>query len=224
MIQTLHDDCLKIINELINNRLSKIFLDPIDPNDESYSEYLSIIKKPQFLRPIKKKLEENQYKNYAEFEKDVNLVFDNTKKFFGPKSFQGIIASEMLRKFQKLSKRALATTSTDYWLQTIKILYNKMSDELAKAPPPLKGKFNIQKDSEHVPRKELSKLVKASDQLKNRDDILGIAQILNSGGLNIDSNKDKVYVNLKTVPYNTAMALVGFAKERFNELNLKYPS
>ena len=224
MNQSLQIQCLKIIDELINSNLSTIFVEPIDPQNESYSEYNSIIKNPQFLRSIKNKLEENKYKNYSDFEKEVNLVFDNAKKFFGQKSIQAIIANEMQNKFKKLSKSILITTDTDHWLQATKSLYNKLSDQMFKSPPILKGKLNIQKNSEHVSGKELSNLVKASEQLKQRDDILGIMQILNSGGINVDANKEKLYLNLKSVPYETAKGLIGFAKERFKELHLKYPS
>lgn len=224
MNQSHQSHCLKIIDKLINDELSTIFVEPIDPQSEEYSEYISIIKNPQFFRTIKNKLKENQYKKYADFEKDVNLVFENARKYYGQKSIQSIIANEMQKKFNKLSKNVLISTNTDYWLQYTKTLYAKLSDQLLKSPPILKGKFNIQKESEHVSRKELTRLVKASEELKQRDDILGIIQILNSGGLNVDANKEKLYVNLKTVPYEASMGLIEFAKERFNERNLKYPS
>ena len=60
--------------------------------------------------------------------------------------------------------------------------------------------------------------------MQQPDDILGIIQILNAGGVNVDSNKQKIYINLKSVPYEASKGLISFAKERFNELNLKYPS
>lgn len=224
MNQSLKSECLKAIDELINSKLSNNFLDPIDPQNELYSDYISNIKNPQFLHPIKNKLTENQYKKYTDFEKDVNLVFENARKYYGQKSVQGIIANEMQNKFSKLSKNILISTSTDHWLQHVKSLYNKISEELIKSPPILKGKFNVQKESEHVPRKELSNLVKASEHLQQPDDILGIIQILNAGGVNVDSNKQKIYINLKSVPYEASKGLINFAKERFNELNLKYPS
>ena len=58
MNQSHQSHCLKIIDKLINDELSTIFVEPIDPQSEEYSEYISIIKNPQFFRTIKNKLKE----------------------------------------------------------------------------------------------------------------------------------------------------------------------
>jgi len=76
--------CRKVINKLLKHYDAMYFREPVDPVLYNIPTYFTIVKNPMDLGTIKKKIEGKEYKNKADFEYDVRLVFSNCFLFNPP--------------------------------------------------------------------------------------------------------------------------------------------
>ncbi|KAM9342253.1 bromodomain adjacent to zinc finger domain protein 2B [Pholidichthys leucotaenia] len=104
-VKTFKDDmnglalCRVLLAELEAHRDAWPFLSPV--NHRATPGYKKIIKKPMDFSTIKEKLTSNRYLNLETFFIDVNLVFDNCKKFNEDDSEIGQAGHRMRRFFDK---------------------------------------------------------------------------------------------------------------------------
>jgi bromodomain-containing factor 1 len=70
-----------LLDIIETKKSAEIFLKPVDPIKDKISQYFTIIKKPMDLLTMRKKLHKNQYKNFDEFTKDIDLIVWNCMKF-----------------------------------------------------------------------------------------------------------------------------------------------
>lgn len=82
----MREECLKVLNTLMSDKYYEqcsYFYGPVkDVLDEAeWKVYKSIIKNPRDLNSIRVNLEANKYSNTAAFSKDVELCFENAKKY-----------------------------------------------------------------------------------------------------------------------------------------------
>ena len=90
-----------ITKKLLNHPLSKAFLEPIPKNAEWAEDYFKIIQIPMDLSTVQNKLNNNQYKSLIDWEKDINLIWNNGKKFNLEKSTIYVCADILERKCEK---------------------------------------------------------------------------------------------------------------------------
>lgn len=224
MTPELLEECKKILDALIASKLSDFFMDPIYDDNDEYSNYTEIIENPQFFSFIQEKLRQGKYHTFSEFQNDIDLVFSNTRKYFGEDTYQTIVADELSKQFKKLCRKLTCTFSNQAWSSELTNIYNKLTLKMQNSPPSLKNKLNIKNAVDSISPQDLSNFSKAANQLKDTDDVLGMLQLLNAGGLHIDPQKDHIYVNLKSIPSSTILPLIAYTKERFKDLNLNYPA
>jgi len=76
--------CNEILKELFSKKHSGYawpFYKPVDAQMLGLHDYHEIIKKPMDLGTVKRKMDDREYKNAAEFEADVRLIFTNCYKY-----------------------------------------------------------------------------------------------------------------------------------------------
>ena len=75
--------CMPVLKKLQEYEYGWIFNDPVNPVELNLPDYWEIIKKPMDLGNVKKKLDNDNYRNVDEFADDVRLVFDNAVQYNG---------------------------------------------------------------------------------------------------------------------------------------------
>ncbi|KAF7215937.1 bromodomain adjacent to zinc finger domain protein 2B isoform X2 [Nothobranchius furzeri] len=91
--------CHMLLAELEAHRCAWPFLTPV--NHKAVPGYKKVIKRPMDFSTIKEKLTSNHYLNLETFIADINLVFDNCKKFNEDQSEIGKAGYNMKRFFNK---------------------------------------------------------------------------------------------------------------------------
>lgn len=66
--------CIDYTEKLINHPLTTYFR---DPPESSIPDYKKVIERPISLKDIKKKFDNNEYKNISEWRSDVTLIWEN---------------------------------------------------------------------------------------------------------------------------------------------------
>ena len=69
--------CRILLDDMIQNPFSEWFREPVDHENLGLVDYLQVIKEPQDLGTISKKLERNQYMSPEDYARDVRLVWQN---------------------------------------------------------------------------------------------------------------------------------------------------
>ncbi|KAK0042009.1 threonine-rich gpi-anchored glycoprotein [Biomphalaria pfeifferi] len=110
-----HEDIDDDVDEEMLNNLWKVFLN-IKDNEHSWPfleaveegntpDFFEMIKEPMDLIKIEKKLNERTYKIPEDFERDMNLVFDNCIKYHGEDSDFGYMAENLKGVFERSMRR-----------------------------------------------------------------------------------------------------------------------
>ncbi|KAL6658319.1 hypothetical protein ACP70R_003905 [Stipagrostis hirtigluma subsp. patula] len=105
--------CGKILNKLLDHKLSLLFRVPVDPVQYGIPDYFDVIRNPMDLGTVKKKLTNKQYVSPDEFAADVRLTFSNAMTYNPPgnvvhniaKELNGIFDSEWASVESKLRDR-----------------------------------------------------------------------------------------------------------------------
>jgi hypothetical protein len=69
--------CRILLDDMSMNPFSEWFREPVDHENMGLTDYLQVIKEPQDLGTISKKLERTQYMSPEDFARDVRLVWQN---------------------------------------------------------------------------------------------------------------------------------------------------
>ncbi|OHT12960.1 Bromodomain containing protein [Tritrichomonas foetus] len=212
---------IHITDELMASVFASIFIDPVDPVKDGVPNYFTIIKNPQCLSVIRKRLEEDKYRFGYEWKRDVELVFSNAILFNGEDSLIGDFAKLLTAQFARMIKRLPVQTPGEFMVKVNK--YNSILNKLTKTPPKITQKLPYGVISNPLPSKELQKLSIAALSLTSRNDVFQMIQILNAFGMNLNVNQTELFVNLESVPPLAIATLQAFVKERYQALGLTYP-
>jgi len=216
------DSCLAITDYLISQQYCSIFLEPVDPIRDEVPDYFKIIKNPQDLGTIRKRLLNKEYKSISDWKRDMNLIWTNCEKFNGRDSILGELSRFALMMFEKQCKKHLPYSPIE-WVNRITSLYEKINVFLKDSPRSVSYKFKkLDIPREHSPE-EIQKLSEAVSCLSTRSDVLQLVQLLGLFGINIEGKRDVVYVSLSELPDQAITALMSYVKERYKALRMEYP-
>ncbi|KAH0794580.1 Bromodomain containing protein [Histomonas meleagridis] len=217
MNDELYEKCNEIIQEIIDNPLADIFVDPVDTT--IVTDYLKVIKDPQDLSTIKKRLEKKEYYTLDSFLNETNLVWDNAVKYNGQGTLYAEIAIYFSKKFNK-KINGLPGRGTIHWINRVNFLIRKINNLVVKAPKEIRQTPYRQDQNP----KSFKEFVRASKRFTSKSDISQILQILNAYG--IDYNKEtsgRLDIRLSDLPPVAFRALEKFAKEKYAEQGIEYP-
>ena len=151
------EQCLNIMDKLTNFSISKMFLQPVDPERDNIPNYFSIVKNPMDLSTVRQKLQEDKYSTVQEWKNDIDTIWDNSLLVNSPNSVLGCITLEMQMQWRNLSSEISDDPDAD-WLNK---LY-KLRDSLSNFPK-RKNKQNLF-SSNNTKNKVKSKAPKANKQ------------------------------------------------------------
>ena len=89
------------LSAIAKERNAEIFLEPVDYVGLGIPDYPEIIKQPMDLSTIRKKIEDNKYQNVKEIYKDIQLIWDNCKRY----NREGSDVYKMAQVCEKFTKR-----------------------------------------------------------------------------------------------------------------------
>ncbi|CAB4054287.1 BPTF [Lepeophtheirus salmonis] len=92
----------KLVKQLISNRNSWPFKEPVDPND--VPNYYTVVKEPMDLQTIELRVNQSQYQRLSDFVGDVMRIFENCR-YFNQDNSQVLRCAESLENYfaQKLA-------------------------------------------------------------------------------------------------------------------------
>lgn len=96
-----HSWCLRVTDDLISWAICLPFINMVDPEHDGVPDYLDVIKKPMALSKVRDKLVANKYSNVDKWVNDVNLIWENARKYNGDQTLIACMAMEAKTWFQK---------------------------------------------------------------------------------------------------------------------------
>jgi hypothetical protein len=93
--------CRILLDDMRGNPFSEWFRDPVDHEALGLTDYLQVIKEPQDLGSISKKLERNAYMSPEDFARDVRLVWQNAIAYNSATSMFGVVAAILWQTFDR---------------------------------------------------------------------------------------------------------------------------
>lgn len=96
---------LKILNYLKTHNSADPFKKPVDPEALRIPQYYEIIKQPMDISTVEYNLKNEKYTLSEQFEKDVNLIWENACKFNPVDSQVYKMAIEMKEEFNKIKNQ-----------------------------------------------------------------------------------------------------------------------
>ena len=92
----------KLINLLWKVKGAYLFHKPVDPVELGIPDYFQVIKKPMDFSTIKRKLSNNLYTNFKQFNDDIKLTFDNCFFYNGTNTSVGLSCTLVKNEYEKL--------------------------------------------------------------------------------------------------------------------------
>lgn len=162
------DRCLKIVDKLISFSICVPFVELVDPVNDGVHDYYDIIKNPMSLNEVRKKIISKKYKDVSEFQKDINLIWSNARKYNGDDNVITNMAMEAASWFDKQMKQFPATLEEE-WTRKMQKIVRAFYDAINHPPPdicpskPIIGnepKEELNQEAEkHEDKDEISKLL-----------------------------------------------------------------
>merc|ERR1712166_1351720 len=93
--------CRILLDDMTLNPFSEWFREPVDHENMGLTDYLQVIKEPQDLGTISKKLERTHYMSPEDYARDVRLVWQNAITYNSATSMFGVVAAILWQTFDR---------------------------------------------------------------------------------------------------------------------------
>lgn len=216
---------LGIMEELMKKPASLPFVKPVDADDEDAANYYVKIRRPMDLGTIQGKLLTNEYRNLAEWEKDISLIWSNAERFYGKNDLTTAMAYEFRNHFEKITADPIPD-NTKAWFNEVTNLQKKLDDIISRAPTNLSKYWKKEIKIKALPKmsiREVKNLVTASAKLTDQSDARSMFSIISDLNPNVTAYSENVQLDLDTVTPKTHWALEWYIRRRFEEEGLEYP-
>ena len=217
--------CTDIIDKLVKLPCAQPFMNPIPTDDEEFSGYYVKIKKPMDISKIKEKLLTNSYKNFNEFEKDMNLIFTNTERFFGKDNPRTAISKELKKHFDKLLDEGYPDTPRD-WFSEVTVIQDKINQIIKSTPEDISRYWKHEITLKPLPQmsnSDMRDMIKASQLLTDKEDARAMFALISQLNPEIKAHSEDVTLDIDTLTNKTRWALQWYMKKRLYEDGVDYP-
>jgi hypothetical protein len=214
---------LEITNELLTHPIASLFAHPVDPKAMDAPDYYDLIKTPQDLGTVKSRLERNQYLTLAQWHTDINLIWSNCQTYNGADAFISQGAIELSRIFESLCAKSFPI-GLGGWLRRASDLFETIEDLASHPPGSLKREFSGKSTLSRLTPKDLVLFAEAVSMLSARDEVSNLLHMSEMYGLDISTKRNEAYIDMTKISQPLLHRLVKYAKNRFGELHLKYPT
>jgi hypothetical protein len=208
----LNAQCIRIVDSLVRLPSSAIFQEPVDPVRDNCPDYAALITSPQDLSTIRRRLVNRQYKMYAEWERDMNLIWSNAQYYNGADPVIGRLAAVLAKHFEKMS----LSISPHYgsWLQKFDRLFRRLNRLVANPPPRIAPMIGHSEFHSAITTKDLAKLAKGAAGLTHRNDIVQFVQLLTALNIPFALDDSSVRIRVGNVSPFAARPMLAFLKEK----------
>ena len=220
--------CLEIMDILMQKPSASVFLSPVDPEKDNVPDYYQVIKHPIDLGTIHKRLQNGEYSNKSQWDKEMNLVWTNAEKYYKKGSLISILANELHRVYDKECEK-LKLLRTAKWSRVIVDLNQKL-DRLYEQPPAVVNallQLKERKDEEKLKpfsEEELNILIHMSQYLANNHDSMKILRIIKYFQPDtVIANNNLFKLDVNDLELKTLYALRDYITYRLAEMNIQYP-
>ncbi|EAY14010.1 Bromodomain containing protein [Trichomonas vaginalis G3] len=214
--------CQEITQELMQMPCAVLFNEPVKAKLKDYERYVKVIKNPQDLGTILKRLQSSEYQNYQQWEKDIALVWSNAEAYNGKDSYVTQIARHMAKQCESMKKR-ISMQKISGWMKYLYIWREKLDKLLVS--PPQSSTIRFFPDIKYIPpeykpltSKEKDQLIEQSRIVAKGDDLKHIAKIVELDPQG-EIKDDNVVINVDLLSPKTLYSLQKFYKKRVSELN-----
>ena len=120
--------------KLFMHPLGILYRKPVDPERDNAPDYKDIIKKPMDLGTVLAKIDDNKYRTVRDWSADINLVFENSKKYVNDPNSSIFASADILQKKAQNYFMHVPKNETDLWALEIFKVSSKIEKLLASAP------------------------------------------------------------------------------------------
>ncbi|GAB5592841.1 transcription initiation at TATA-containing promoter protein [Umbelopsis nana] len=146
--------CKKALDEMKkpqHNAIAWPFLLPVDPVAWNIVGYFDVVKRPMDISTVERKLSAGEYKNAAEFEADVRLIFHNCYIFNTPDNEVYQMGQALEAVFNEKWKKSSSSSSSSKKTMSAK---EKRIEQLEEQLRRLKQQLNDQQDMQEIEEDE----------------------------------------------------------------------
>ena len=220
------DFALTITETLMKMPSAAPFIEPVDPEEEWYTNYCKKVKRPMSFYQIKSKIETDKYEELDKWRRDINLIWENSKLYFGENSFIAQLAHDLEKKYKKIANPK-EKLSPQEWCNEVSSIKDKIVSYITKNPA---SKINEyceqildQKEIPEMSKQEKEDLVAASAALSDTSDARAMFGIIHGMNPSIHAISEDVKLDIRTISPRSLKMLELYVKTRFAEEGLKYP-
>ena len=218
--------CTNLLDQLVKLPCAQPFMKPIPTDDEETAGYYVKIKKPMHLSKIQEKLLTQQYKNFNEWERDMNLIFTNTERFFGKENPRTYLAKELKKHFEKLMDDEYPVKPRD-WIAEINDIQQQIEKIVKTTPIDISKYWKHEIKLKALPEMkndQIRKLIKASQLLTDKEDARAMFTLINQLNPEIKAHSEDVTLDIDTLSNKTHWALEWYLRKRLEEDGIDYPT
>ena len=218
--------CTNIVSELVKLPCAQPFMNPIPTDEDETAGYYVKIKKPMHLNKIQEKLLTNSYKNFKEWEKDVNLIFTNTERFFGKDHARTYMAKELKKHFDKLMYADDFPERPRDWLAEVNEINQRVDKIMKKTPVEINKYWKHEITLKPLPEMkndQIRNLIKASQLLTQKEDARAMFTLINQLNPEIKAHSEDVTLDIDVLSNKTHWALKWYIQKRLEEDGVAYP-
>ena len=220
---------IEIMDKLISRPASAFFRNEVIPGIDSDADYGDIIKNPQDLETIKRRIKNGEYTKLSQWMTDVETVWNNAEVYNGTESYIAVLSREMRAQFEK-ERRVFFSSSVPSWISEVYRLRVKLENMVQKAPRNIHSKIPgaylmdlpIERTvslSEH----EIQCLKIALEMLSGPATSKEIMRIIREKQPSAEEVLMKPTLNIGVLDKPTIEAIQAYAKQALENQGLKYP-
>lgn len=209
--------CLEITKELKDHPSSFLVREPVKAEGQ-YGDYYDVVKNPQFLSTIIKRLENDEYQSVESWQQDIEQIKVNFQLFNGESSEAMIFINEMFDVYKQLLKKL-----PPFGMNKISSRVNskiKEVNELCDAPPPEmremfpEGIVYTETDMKPFTDEDESLLVSEINELSSVEDTLEVSQIMDFFNVKKKPNGKYLEVDVNNLPNEAKTYLRSFVRSK----------
>lgn len=220
---------IQIIDNLLKHPISDYFKYEVIPGVDADVDYTQIVKNPQDLETIKRKLNENIYKDIHQWMQDVETVWANAEKYNGTGSSMGIAAREMRKQFER-ERRVFCSYNRSSWISEVYRLRVKLEKLVQLSPSKIHKniheaylmtlpKYEVLDISEH----DLQCLKIALEMLNSDESSREIMRIIYEKQPELKNIYSNLSLDTGFLKLPTLQAIQKYAKHSLENQGKKYP-
>ncbi|EAX98806.1 Bromodomain containing protein [Trichomonas vaginalis G3] len=216
------------IDNVMQHPAAILFNSPYEAEPDTESDYYQVIKNPQDFGSIKKRLENKQYKKIDEVVTDVELIYKNTKQFYGEGEIT-LLANHCFKQFMKqLRKNDILPFSK--WCNEVFRLRTRFAELMSNLPNKVRqfsSSINQGRTTKQttpiISESELQRFIAAAEKLQSEEDQKEMIRILNENQPELDVGSSEILLEITRLNHQTFNALKKYMTEALERKGLRYP-